>query len=214
MESRRIAFLAVAGSALALGAGAAGYAIAWRAEPRRPAATVSPAAPPAASHPPTAAPAAPAAAPTPQVLEEAATNVAATPGPSPKQSPASPTRTPTPSPAPAATHAAAPTIRFVALPPEVRSGQTFTVEWRVEGPAGANGERAAVRSSYRASASGAGSSASSSSTSTQSFGTFTVPKTFSVQLSYGGASGTIFLTASAQIGGQTISTDGAVRLVP
>lgn len=103
-------------------------------------------------------------------------------------------------------------ISFVSLPSAVDSGQEFTIEWRVNGPSGAHGEKTTLSASYETSLSSEGSSASSSSSTKQSFGSFTVPKNFRSKLSYGGAPGTIHLRVTATVEGQTISAEGAVQL--
>lgn len=100
-------------------------------------------------------------------------------------------------------------VSFVGLPGQVRSGQSFVVEWRVDGPSGAQGTRTTLVASYQV----AGDGSSSLSSSEQSFGSFAVPRTFSTQLSYGGSSGTIHLTVSVEVGGTTVETSGTVELV-
>lgn len=99
-------------------------------------------------------------------------------------------------------------ISFVSLPGQVHSGQSFVAEWRVDGPSEASGTKSTLAASYKTSSGGA----SSSSSSTQSFGSFTVPRTFSTRLTYGGPSGTIRLTASAEVEGTTVETSGNVEL--
>jgi len=104
-------------------------------------------------------------------------------------------------------------ISFVSLPGEVHSRQPFTVEWRVDGPAGTSGTKTTLSVSYQTSSSKNGSSSSSSSSSEQSFGSFTIPRTFTTQLTYGGPRGTIHLTTSADVGGTIIQTNGSIQLV-
>jgi len=146
----------------------------------------------------------------PRVLQNATARVYAAVTSAPSTKRPTPTRTPTPM--PKAIPTASPSIRFLNLPSDVRSGQSFTVEWRVDGPAGMSGENTTLTTSYQVSSSSGGSQSSAASKGQQSFSSFTIPKTFSTQLTYGGQSGTIQLRASARIGGQEISTEASVRL--
>lgn len=169
-----------------------------------PAATPTPPASPAGTPSPFAA----VATALPRVLREATTRAHAAVIPAPP----TPRPTPTPTKAPTATPVTSPTIRFVNLPSDVRSRQPFTAEWRVDGPAGASGEHTTLTTSYQVSSSSGSAQSSASSKGSQSFGSFTVPKNFSTQLTYGGAPGTIHLRATARVHGRDLSTEASVRL--
>lgn len=104
-------------------------------------------------------------------------------------------------------------IEFVDLPRQVQAGEKFTVTWRVTGPQGLVGEKTRLKASYHVSSSSNGSSSSVSSDTSQSFGSFTVPETFSTDFSLGSAPGTVELEISAEVGGKTITAHSSVQLM-
>lgn len=217
----RIAW-SVAGLAVAVGLPLGGYFVGRRASLPSPSPTAAVASP-APTETPTPTPSQPVLTSSP-IIQGAATGQSASPGSarpgtqSPTFSPRPAVRSATATPTPVATPTSTPAttslhVVFVRVPAEVRSGQSFPVEWRVEGPTGARGERTVLRSSYTVSTSSGNSQSSSQSSSQQSFGSFTVPDTFSTTLSFGGSSGTIHLTVTADVAGQTTSAEADVRLV-
>ncbi len=95
-------------------------------------------------------------------------------------------------------------VVFVDVPSQVRSGEGFAVSWRVEGSEGAESGTTTLSWTYR--------SGGSASSGKQSFGTLTVPATFTTRLTFGGASGTIHLTAEAIVGENTVRETTTVKL--
>lgn len=108
---------------------------------------------------------------------------------------------------------AATRIVFLDLPHSVKSGESFTARWRIEGPDGSSGEKTTLKVSYETDSTSGSSRSATSSHNSQSFGSFTVPATFSTTLTYGGAGGIINLAASAEMAGQTITAERSVTLV-
>lgn len=98
-------------------------------------------------------------------------------------------------------------VRFINLPSQVQSGQSFTITWRVEGKSGSS-----VSTTLDTSLSSSSGGASSSSSSSTTFKSGTVPQEFSTRVSFGGSPGTIRLHAHAEQGGRTASADASVEL--
>lgn len=132
------------------------------------------------------------------------------PSPSAKKLPSpTPTHHPTPTPVQSSNDLS---IAFVDTPSEVNSGQSFVVKWQVTGPAGTAGQDTQLKLSYATHKSSGGSNASSSTNSSNSFGSFTVPKVFSSTFSFGNEPGQLHLTATANVGGQTLTTTKVIEL--
>lgn len=104
-------------------------------------------------------------------------------------------------------------ITFINLPESVSAGERFTVRWRITGPHGASGSDATLVVLYEASESEGGSQASSRSKTSQSFGSFTTPAEFEANFSFGDMPADVELTASATVGGETITENRVVKLV-
>lgn len=130
----------------------------------------------------------------------------ASPSPIPAQ------RAARPSPTVASATATSARITWVDLPSSVASGERFTVRWRIDGPAGARGEKTTLQVVYETAQDSNGSTASTSSNSSNSFGPFTVPATFDSQFSFGSAPATIHVTVTARVAGQDISRTAAIPL--
>jgi hypothetical protein len=103
-------------------------------------------------------------------------------------------------------------ITLVSIPERVESGESFTVKWRVAGPSGKRGKNTKIELSHKVSSSQNGASATSSSLHTQSFGSFTVPKVFSVRISFSGPDGNIRVNVSAEVNGQTVTEERTISL--
>lgn len=99
-------------------------------------------------------------------------------------------------------------ISFVGLPQSVAADTPFVVSWRVEGPSNAVVDLTTLKASYKADEP----NSSVSSRTRQSFGPFTVPKTFSAQLQYGPGPGTVELEATATVTGQMITASQTVHV--
>jgi hypothetical protein len=148
--------------------------------------------------------------PSPAVLREtfrssSVAGIQATPTPAPR-----PTATPTPIPTPTATPEpiTAPRLSFVNLPRQVPSGEQFTVAWRIDGSAGSKGETTTVEIHQAETQGGS----SSKNNIRNSFGSFTIPATFSTKLRLGGSNSSAHITATATVNGQTITETAEVQL--
>lgn len=104
-------------------------------------------------------------------------------------------------------------ISFVNLPERVRVGESFTVRWAVTGPAGRVGQSTTLTASFAKKREAEGSSSSVTSNTSQSSGSFTIPAQFDGQFSFGGTPGEVKLTATADIGGETLTSTRIVELV-
>ncbi|MDZ4225549.1 MAG: hypothetical protein U1C49_01745 [Candidatus Andersenbacteria bacterium] len=102
-------------------------------------------------------------------------------------------------------------IVFFDTPSTVASGQTFTVNWRVTGPSGILGDNATIKTSYHVSSSSGGSSSNVNTDNSNSFGSFTIPKTFSGDYTFTGP-GAVEVTISAAIDDKTVSTSKTITL--
>lgn len=102
-------------------------------------------------------------------------------------------------------------ISFVDTPNQVQSGEQFKVSWKINGQAGTSGTTK-LNVSYNASAQDDGSNSSVNSKNNQSF-SFTIPQTFAMQLKYGGPSGTVHVTATAEIGTRSVSATHDIQLI-
>ncbi|MEX1997581.1 MAG: hypothetical protein WEA04_02810 [Candidatus Andersenbacteria bacterium] len=119
------------------------------------------------------------------------------------------------SPPPAATDSSASfMLDFMDTPDTIRTGQSFTVRWRVTGPAGAAGEKTALKVSLATNSANNGSQAATTNNTTNSFGPFIVPRTFSSDFKFGNAPGTINVEITANIGGQELRQTKAIQLTP
>lgn len=116
---------------------------------------------------------------------------------------------PTPTPTPPSNDL---TIAFIDTPSHVNSGQSFVVKWQVAGPSGTVGQDTQLKLTYETNKSSGGSRASSSTNSSNSFGSFTVPKVFSSTFSFGNEPGELHLTATANVGGQTLTATKVIEL--
>lgn len=125
-------------------------------------------------------------------------------------SPILPTHPPTPTPTQVQVSSAK--IVFLNLPDEVRSGQSFMLRWRVEGPGSSEGSTT-LHAAYHNSSSAAGSSSSTSSTTRQSFGFSSLPREFSTQLTFGVQGGTIEVEITADISGTTVREEKSIKVV-
>lgn len=165
-----------------------------------------------------------------------------TPTPTPTPSPSPETASPLPSPMPAmkaqvqgiTTHLPTPTpspiptpkpkqtipspaesnvsLNFIDTPSQVKAGESFKVSWQVTGPAGTRGENSRLQLNYEVSKQEGGSSSSVSSNNSTSYGSFTAPKTFSSTFSFGKESAQLHLTATADVGGQTLTANKTIEL--
>lgn len=146
--------------------------------------------------------------------------------------PAQPSRklSPTPSfhPSPTPTHMSSPTsrsqsvstsstqtspsIEIISAPDHVASGESFQIVWRVVGPEGTQGSDATLKSTQKYESTSSGSSVRSSTNNSQSYGSFTVPKTFSSTFSFGVPEGEVLFELSAIVNGQTLHKLFSVRI--
>jgi len=100
-------------------------------------------------------------------------------------------------------------IRFVGVPSQIKSGQSFVVSWFVDGPVGAMGSITRLSSDSDSNSS----SLSSSSVSTsQSFGTFQIPQKFQSNVTFSGNSRPILLKATTEVNGKTYTATQTVQL--
>lgn len=100
-------------------------------------------------------------------------------------------------------------IRFIGIPSQVQSNTPFVVSWFIDGPEGMMGSSTRLTSVYKVGSSGS----SSSSTTSQSFGAFQIPQKFQSNVQFGGNSGPVVLTATAEINGKTYSATQTINLV-
>jgi hypothetical protein len=100
----------------------------------------------------------------------------------------------------------------VDTPSAVNSGEKFTVSWQVTGPTGTTGKDTKLQLSLDTNKSEGNSSATASTNNSTSFGSFTVPKTFSAKYSFGGDPGHIHLTATAEVEGKTLTAAKTIEL--
>lgn len=103
-------------------------------------------------------------------------------------------------------------ITFIDTPSSVRTGESFEVHWQVTGPAGAAGQGTELKLTYNKSSQSGNSNSSISSNNSTSFGSFTIPKVFSSTFSFGNEPGELHLTATADVGGQTLTANKTVEL--
>jgi hypothetical protein len=134
--------------------------------------------------------------------------------------PTSPSPTHRPSPAPRAVISVEPSsssnstrIVFVDLPREVRAGEQFTIRWRVEGPPGTQGEETSLKVTSSSDTSNNRSHSSSSLNSSQSFGSFTVPQSFSGNFSLNGTGSTVHAVVTARVNGQALTAEQDIQIV-
>lgn len=147
----------------------------------------------------------PPASPTALARVEGVTNtqVAATPQEVPS---------PVASPTPAAPTSDTDDITFIDLPSSVRAGEKFTVRWRVGGPEGAAGGDTKLTVVYKASSSEGNAHSSVNSNTSTSFGSFTVPATFSSTFSLGQHPGPVVITVTADVDGRTLREERTITL--
>lgn len=100
-------------------------------------------------------------------------------------------------------------IRFVGVPGQVKSDQSFVVGWFVDGPVGMLGDNTRLSTDMNVSN---GSGSSSSTSTAQSFGTFQIPQKFQANVNFSGTSGSINLKATAEVGGKTYTATQTVQL--
>lgn len=133
-----------------------------------------------------------------------------------------PSPSPSPTPSPSAEIEASTTpsdaegevsVSFVNLPSEVKAGQEFTATWRVDGPAGKEGENTKLEVLYNVSSSEDGSSSHVNSSNKQSFGPFQIPDSFSADFTFGSMPGPVQLTAEATVDGKTYTKEATVQVV-
>jgi hypothetical protein len=104
-------------------------------------------------------------------------------------------------------------IVVVELPEKVASGEKFTVRWRVEGPTGAKGQQAKLEVLYSEVSEQEGSRASVNNNTSQSWGSFTVPEEFIMNLSLGSnLGGEARLAFMAEVEGKTLRVERVVEL--
>jgi len=104
-------------------------------------------------------------------------------------------------------------ILFVDIPSKVSSGESFNVGWYISGPEGKTGTYTKVSTSRKVGTENGASSSYSSSETSQSFGEFILPQKFVSSLSFSGNSGSIEVTAVAEIDGKTYTTTRSITLV-
>lgn len=131
-----------------------------------------------------------------------------TPSRMPTPSP-SPTGEPTPTPEAVSTDYA---IEFIDIPNTVKSGESFTIKWQVTGPAGGDGENTRLTTTYNTSSSSGNSSARVNNDISTSFGSFTVPKTFSSKHSLGKAPGDVLIEVTARVEGKDLRRQHTIIL--
>lgn len=103
-------------------------------------------------------------------------------------------------------------IKFVRIPTSLSSGQPFSVIWAIDGPVGTRGENTKIEVFYNVSSQSGSGSGSSSSKTSQSFGSFTVPRQFSANLSFGGSSGPLLVKISAVVNGKIYTAEKTIQL--
>jgi outer membrane biosynthesis protein TonB len=208
---RPLLLIAIIGIVIILAVTVAGYYLGKVAENRQtePSPTAEPSATPSPSPSPSTPPS-PSPSPSPSLLPTAPP-VSAKPSPRAVVRGAA-TVAPTVAPTPAPVKTVPVRISFVDLPASVPSGESFTIQWRVEGPEGLGGENTTLLATLEHAEEHDGSNSSSSSTTENSFGPFQIPRTFSTNLALGGDGGEIHLTATAEVGGKAVTTEASVRL--
>lgn len=105
-----------------------------------------------------------------------------------------------------------PSISFVDLPNTLSAGTKTKITIKIDGPAGTKGDNVKIKVKYHASEERNGSKSSMKSDISNSFGGFTAPATFSMDLSLGQEQASIELTATAEVNGKTIETTRTVTL--
>lgn len=105
-----------------------------------------------------------------------------------------------------------PSISFIDLPNTLSAGQKTKVTIKIDGPTGTKGDNAKIKVKYHTSEEKNNSSSSIKTDISNSFGSFTTPATFSMNLSLGQEKAPIEITASAEINGQMVETTKIIEL--
>ncbi len=129
------------------------------------------------------------------------------PSPSPKPISQQPRMTSTPT-----SSQSSPSIEFISKPSKVSAGESFQISWRVNGPEGAKGSDATLKATHRYESNSNGSSVKSSTNNSNSYGSFTVPKTFSSTFSFGVPNGEVLFDLTATVNGQQLHESFTVKI--
>lgn len=103
-------------------------------------------------------------------------------------------------------------ISFLDLPSALPAGEKTKITIKIDGPSGTKGDNATIKVKYHASEEKNSSKSSIKNDISNSFGSFTTPATFSMNLSLGQEPAPVKLTASAEINGQTIEISHMIKL--
>lgn len=117
-----------------------------------------------------------------------------------------------PTPAAEAANTTSSSVAFIDLPSTVKTGEKFTVRWAITGPKGAQGEDTKLTVAYHVKSDEGSSHSSVNSNTSTSFGSFTVPKTFSSTFTFGQHPGPVVLTVTAQVAGQEVRSERTIAL--
>lgn len=103
------------------------------------------------------------------------------------------------------------TVSFITAPSTLKAGQTATIQWSVQGPAGRQGSNALIVTSVQG---GSDSFDPSTTTQRQSYGRFTVPTTFTKTVTASSPGSTINLEVTALIEGTVLGARHTIQVIP
>jgi len=104
------------------------------------------------------------------------------------------------------------TIRFVDIPSQVNSGQSFNVGWYISGPEGKVGTYTKLTTSRKVGTNDGASSSYSSSETSQAFGEFRLPQKFVSSVMLSGTSSSVEIKAIAEVDGKLYTTTRSISL--